>query len=117
MVDFAKIRAQNKIRTEIEKNKFAVQRSVKWSWPERVQHIISHHLQEITNWEEAFLYSQIEYISEVKSAASSPDSENINWDIVVSLRVQNKLKEIEDTYCGQICHALQQAGTIGVNHG
>lgn len=106
MVDFNKIREERKAQMEQEKNKPAAPKRA--SWPVRVSHIIQYHLGELTTWEENFIYSQRSYVSEVQSASQDP--ENIDWDIVVSPKVQNKLEEIEDEYCSSICHAIRKSG-------
>lgn len=117
MVDFAKLREENKKRAAkvIADALEDAKTKSKWSYWERFQHLLCHHLSEMTTWEEEFCYSSIAYISEIKSQRiQSGKQEEPDWDIVISKRVKDKLKEIEDTYCTQVCHAMQNAG---VGHG
>jgi hypothetical protein len=100
MVDFAKIRADRQKEAEVQALRLkaeAINKGVIPTWLDRINHLIEYHLTELDNWQEGFVYSVKEWL------VRSPDSRP-------SEKQQNKIKEIEDQYCGQVCHALQKAG-------
>lgn len=96
MVDFAKIRADNAAKAAEAKNK-----PIPPSEIDRVSHMITYHLTEITDWEEGFIYSIKTWL------AKAP----MNF---LSDKQALTLKNMEDKYCGSMCHALNKAG---VKHG
>lgn len=109
MVDFNKLiqdrkEAGKKLLEEV-KDKPTVLKEQKPTHWNRLQHLVQHHLGEMTAWEEQFCYSNIEFLSKV----TDPDKREYHAQMYFSGKVKNKIKELEDTYCGQVCHALMQA--------
>lgn len=87
MVDFAKLREQNKANA-----RRLAEAPIPPSELDRVNHILTFHLTELTDWEEGFVYSQKEWLTKKPG----------NY---LSDKTATKLKEIEDSYCGSKCHA------------
>ncbi len=87
------VEAMKKIDTSKEKHPLSER--------ERISHMLEFHLQEMTEWEVNFCYSNKEWLSR--------RPENYLTD-----KTAKKLKEIEDEHCGSICHALNKTG---VRHG
>lgn len=96
MVDFAKLKAEAHARMEANKNK-----PIPPSERARLQHLLNFHLQEMTEWEANFCYSNVTWLTNHTGRYMSDKS-------------AAKLAEIEAQYCGQICHELNRNG-IGHN--
>ena len=96
MIDFEAAKANLKKRT-------AEHLALPQKPPERsrVNHLIDYHLAEMNDWEETFIYSCKEWL------AKAPKN-------YLSVKQLAKITEMEDSYCGQMCHALNVAG---VKHG
>lgn len=109
MVDFAKIVAARRLegerlREEVKKQPTRIVQEPPLYWT-RFQHLIQYHLGEMTSWEEQFCYANIEWLSKIPE-----DRRQAVAVSTLSAKVQAKLEELEDTYCGSICHAMMQAG-------
>lgn len=96
MVDFAALKNRTKAQMEEAKNK-----PIPPTELERVSHIISYHLTELTDWEEGFIYNQKTWLTKAPGNYLGEKPAKI-------------LKELEDKYCGSMCHAMNKAG---VKHG
>lgn len=97
VVDFAKFREQNKARLAADKDKPMRIAPKQPTFYDRLQHLVNHHTGEMTEWEVNFCWNNINFLSN-------------DHDKYLSGRVQEKVKELEDMYCGTMCHALNDAG-------
>jgi hypothetical protein len=113
MVDFAKLKADNKARLAGLATATTVIKKAAPTYLDRINHLIAYHLGELTEWEANFCYSNKQYLSEFKLNREREDNV-VDFEIAITPKVKAKIKELEDTYCGSMCHALNNAG---VNHG
>jgi leucyl aminopeptidase (aminopeptidase T) len=110
MVDFAKIREENAKRArEAAANPVPVAKKAP-DWLSRISHLLEHHLAELTDWEEDFLYSNKAYLVLIAERRSSNtwDSSDAG-DRLLSAKVKAHIAKMEDKYCTSVCHALNKA--------
>lgn len=108
MVDFNKLleerkAAGQKMVAEAKKQPTKIVQEVPTYWS-RFQHMVQQHLGEMTGWEEQFCYSNIQWLSTIPEDRRQGVAESH-----LTQRVKDKLTEIENAYCDQVCHALMKA--------
>lgn len=106
MVDFAKLREDNRRRIEAEKNKPTVITPKKPNYLMRINHLIEYHLGEMTGWEEQFCYSNKEFMVNTKAVKEDKPED---LEHILTEKVKSKIAELENSFCTSVCHGLMKA--------
>lgn len=94
MVDFKKLMEEKRAAAPIEKRAL--------THLERVNHLLEYHLQECSERDVTFLYSVRIWLQKPAHEVYGPNQaseKQLKW-----------ITDLEDRFCGSICHALNDAG-------
>jgi hypothetical protein len=109
MIDFEKIREENKKKAEaaIASAPATIIRQEKPDYLRRLNHLIEYHLGVMTEWEANFAYSTKEFMINTDAVKNGKPE---MLEHILTEKVKNKIAELEASFCNQMCHALMAAG-------